>query len=57
MGQFVDFKGMLGFALTQGRVPSAVPYMRHALKDMKNGRLGHISDKRQSVPGPNESAL
>lgn len=39
MADFVDKKGMLGYAPTQGHVPSAVPYMGHAMEDMKNGKL------------------
>jgi betaine reductase len=39
MERFIDEKGMLGYAPTQGHVPSAVPYMGHALEDMKNGKI------------------
>lgn len=39
MAQFIDAKGMPGYAPTQGHVPSAVPYMGHALEDMKIGKI------------------
>lgn len=39
MEQFIDAKGMPGYAPTQGHVPSAVPYMGHALEDMKIGKI------------------
>jgi betaine reductase len=39
MERFIDEKGMPGYAPTQGHVPSAVPYMGHALEDMKNGKI------------------
>jgi hypothetical protein len=39
MERFIDEKGMPGFAPTQGHVPSAVPYMGHALEDMKSGKV------------------
>ena len=39
MERFIDEKGMPGYAPTQGHVPSAVPYMGHALEDMRNGKI------------------
>lgn len=39
MERFIDEKGMPGYAPTQGHVPSAVPYMGHAMEDMKNGKI------------------
>jgi hypothetical protein len=39
MERFIDEKGMLGYAPTQGHVPSAVPFMGHALEDMKKGKI------------------
>ncbi|MDD5169021.1 MAG: glycine/sarcosine/betaine reductase complex component C subunit beta [Syntrophales bacterium] len=39
MEQFIFAKGMPGYAPTQGHVPSAVPFMGHALDDMKQGKI------------------
>ncbi|MCL2670003.1 MAG: glycine/sarcosine/betaine reductase complex component C subunit beta [Syntrophaceae bacterium] len=39
MDRFIDEKGMLGYAPTQGHVPSAVPFMGHAIEDMKKGKI------------------
>lgn len=36
---FVKQRGMLGFAPTQGHIPSAVPFMGHALEKMKKGEM------------------
>ncbi len=36
---FVKERGLVGFAPTQGHIPSGVPFMGHALEAMKNGRM------------------
>ena len=36
---FVKERGMPGFSPTQGHVPAAVPFLGHALGDMKKGRI------------------
>jgi betaine reductase len=36
---FVRERGMPGYAPTQGHVPSAVPFLGHALEAMKNGKI------------------
>jgi glycine/sarcosine/betaine reductase complex component C subunit beta len=42
MDKFIDTRGMPGYAPTQGHVPSAVPYMGHALEDMKSGKINRV---------------
>jgi len=37
--QFVRDRGMLGFAPTQGHVPSAVPFLGHAIEALKRGEM------------------
>ncbi len=37
--RFVRERGMPGFSPTQGHVPAAVPFMGHAIRDMKAGRI------------------
>lgn len=37
--EFVKEKGMLGFCPTQGHVPSAVPFLGHAIKAMKEDKM------------------
>ena len=37
--QFVKEHGMPGFSPTQGHVPSAVPFLGHAMKAMKTGKM------------------
>jgi betaine reductase len=39
MDKFVRERGMPGFSPTQGHIPAAVPFLGHALLDMKAGRL------------------
>ncbi len=39
---FVRERGMPGFSPTQGHVPAAVPYLGHALDDLKTGRMRNI---------------
>lgn len=39
MDKFVRERGMLGFCPTQGHIPSAVPYLGHAIKAMKEGKM------------------
>ncbi len=36
---FVKERGMLGYCPTQGHVPSAVPYLGHAIKAIKEGKM------------------
>ena len=36
---FVKERGMPGFSPTQGHVPAAVPFLGHALGEMKMGRI------------------
>jgi hypothetical protein len=42
MDRFIEEKGMPGYAPTQGHVPSAVPFIGHALEDMKQGKLKRV---------------
>ena len=37
--KFVRERGMPGFSPTQGHVPAAVPFLGHALGDLKTGRM------------------
>ena len=37
--KFVKERGMPGYAPTQGHVPSAVPFLGHALEAMKKGKM------------------
>lgn len=37
--KWVREKGMLGFCPTQGHIPSAVPYIGHALRAMRQGKI------------------
>jgi betaine reductase len=39
MDAFVKQRGMPGFSPTQGHIPAAVPFLGHALEDMKAGRI------------------
>jgi len=39
MERFVRDRGMPGYCPTQGHVPSAVPFLGHALQAMENGRM------------------
>ena len=39
LDQFVTIHGMPGFSPTQGHIASAVPYLGHAIKNMKSGKL------------------
>jgi len=39
LDKFVKEKGMLGYCPTQGHVPSAVPFLGHAIKAMKEGKM------------------
>ncbi len=39
LDQFVREKGMLGFCPTQGHIPSAVPYVGHAIRAMRKGKI------------------
>lgn len=39
MAPFIERMGMVGFAPTQGHIPSAIPYMGHAIAAMRRGEL------------------
>jgi len=39
LDQFVRIHGMPGFSPTQGHIASAVPYLGHAIKNIKTGKL------------------
>jgi len=39
MPAFIEKIGMVGFAPTQGHIPSAIPYMGHAIQAMRDGAL------------------
>ena len=39
MNSWIDQVGMPGFAPTQGHIPSAVPYIGHAMEDMLQGKI------------------
>jgi len=39
MDKFVKERGMPGYCPTQGHVPSAVPFLGHAIKAMKEGKM------------------
>jgi len=39
---FVRERGLVGFAPTQGHIPSGVPFMGHALLAMKRGGLKRV---------------
>jgi betaine reductase len=42
MASFIDRTGMVGFAPTQGHIPSAVAYLGHALEGLKSGSLHRV---------------
>lgn len=42
MPSFIERIGMVGFAPTQGHIPSAVPYMGHAIEAMQRGELRRV---------------
>lgn len=39
LDQFMRIHGMPGFSPTQGHIASAIPYLGHAVKNMKSGKL------------------
>ena len=39
MDEFAATRGMPGFAPTQGHIPAGVPYLAHAHRAMREGRL------------------
>ncbi|NOR10411.1 MAG: hypothetical protein GQ541_02845 [Desulfovibrionaceae bacterium] len=39
MNSWIDQVGMPGFAPTQGHIPSAVPYIGHAMEGMRQGKI------------------
>jgi len=42
LDKFVREKGMLGFCPTQGHIPSAVPYLGHAIRAMRQGKMKRV---------------
>jgi betaine reductase len=40
--KFVKERGMLGYCPTQGHVPSAVPFVGHAIRAIKEGRMRRV---------------
>ena len=42
MNQWIERIGMPGFAPTQGHIPSAIPYIGHALEAMRRGELNRV---------------
>ncbi len=41
MENFVRTRGLIGYAPTQGHIPSAIVYLGHALEALREGRLGN----------------
>jgi betaine reductase len=41
MEDFVRARGMLGYAPTQGHIPSAIVYLGHALDGLRSGKIRH----------------
>jgi glycine/sarcosine/betaine reductase complex component C subunit beta len=39
MNSWIEKVGMPGFAPTQGHIPSAIPYIGHAMEEMKSGQV------------------
>jgi betaine reductase len=39
LDKWVREKGMLGYCPTQGHIPSAVPYIGHAIRAMRQGKI------------------
>ena len=39
MEDFVRHRGMLGYAPTQGHIPSAIVYLGHAMESLRNGKI------------------
>ena len=42
MKQWIDRVGMVGFAPTQGHIPSAVPFIGHAAREMALGKINRV---------------
>lgn len=42
MNSWIDKVGMVGFAPTQGHIPSAVPFIGHAVKEMAQGKIKRV---------------
>jgi betaine reductase len=42
MGNWIEAIGMPGFAPTQGHIPSAVPYVGHAIEAMQDGAIQRV---------------
>jgi betaine reductase len=41
MAEFVNLRGMVGYAPTQGHIPSAVVYLGHAMEALRNGEISN----------------
>lgn len=42
MNSWIDKVGMVGFAPTQGHIPSSVPFIGHAIKEMEQGKINRV---------------
>lgn len=42
LGEFVEKHGMVGWAPTQGHIPSGVPYLGFAIEDIMSGKVNRI---------------
>jgi len=42
MGAFIEKRGLVGFAPTQGHIPAGVPYIAHATREILDGRKQRI---------------
>jgi betaine reductase len=42
MAQFVESRGMVGYAPTQGHIPSAIVYLGHALNALRRGEIHNL---------------
>lgn len=42
MNAFIETRGLVGFAPTQGHVPAGVPYIAHGIREILDGRKGRI---------------
>jgi betaine reductase len=42
MNEFIEQRGLVGFAPTQGHIPAGVPYIAHGIKEILDGRKNRI---------------
>jgi betaine reductase len=42
MSEFIEKRGLVGFAPTQGHIPAGVPYIAHGIKEILDGRKKRI---------------